>query len=47
MQERDLSRAREIFRVAFGTFIGVPDPKIFADREYIGTRWLADPAPRS
>lgn len=44
MQESDLSAAGDIFRVAFGTFIGVPDPKTFAaDRDYIGTRWRADP----
>jgi GNAT superfamily N-acetyltransferase len=45
MQEADLIEARRIFRVAFGTFIGVPDPDAFwADREYIFTRWHADPA---
>jgi GNAT superfamily N-acetyltransferase len=44
MQEADLVEARRIFRVAFGTFIGVPDPEAFsADREYIFTRWRADP----
>ena len=44
MQEADLIEARRIFRVAFGTFIGVPDPEAFsADREYIFTRWRANP----
>jgi GNAT superfamily N-acetyltransferase len=44
MQEADLVEARRIFRVAFGTFIGVPDPEAFAaDREYIFTRWRASP----
>src|SRR5438874_1850521 len=44
MQEADLIEARRIFRIAFGTFIGVPDPETFwADREYIFTRWRADP----
>jgi GNAT superfamily N-acetyltransferase len=45
MQEADLVEVRRIFRVAFGTFISVPDPEAFwADREYIFTRWHADPA---
>jgi len=45
MREPDLSAAGDVFRVAFGTFIGVPDPKAFAaDRDYIGTRCRADPA---
>jgi GNAT superfamily N-acetyltransferase len=44
MQEADLVEARRIFRVAFGTFIGVPDPETFAaDREYILTRWRSHP----
>ena len=44
MQERDLSAARSILRVAFGTFLGVPDPNSFAaDKEYIATRWKAKP----
>jgi len=44
MQEPDLSAARSILRVAFGTFIGVPDPSSFAaDKEYIATRWKANP----
>ena len=44
MQEADLVEARRIFRVAFGTFIGVPVPEAFsADREYIFTRWHANP----
>lgn len=45
MTEGDLMEARRIFRMAFGTFIGVPDPENFwADREYIFTRWRADPS---
>ena len=44
MQEADLVEARRIFRVAFGTFLGMPDPEAFgADREYIFTRWRANP----
>jgi len=44
MQETDISTARSILRVAFGTFIGVPDPSSFAsDKEYVATRWKANP----
>lgn len=44
MQETDIPEARRIFRVAFGTFIGAPNPEEFwVDREYIATRWRADP----
>src|SRR6185436_16085358 len=36
---------RRIIRVAFGTFIGVPDPENFRlDFDSAGTRWLADPS---
>lgn len=45
VKEADLADARRIFRLAFGTFMRVPDPESFsADREYIFTRWRADPA---
>lgn len=45
LQEADLVEARRIFRLAFGTFLGVPDPEAFwVDREYVFTRWRADPA---
>jgi GNAT superfamily N-acetyltransferase len=45
MRESDIPAARDVFRVAFGTYLGLPDPKTFAaDREYVGTRWRADPA---
>jgi len=44
MREADLAEARRIFRIAFGTFVGAPDPESFwADREYVFTRWRADP----
>jgi len=44
MQRTDLEEARKIFRVAFGTFLGVPEPEDFwADREYVFTRWQTDP----
>jgi len=32
-------------RLAFGTFIGLPDPSSWrTDADYVGTRWRADPA---
>lgn len=38
--EADLPETRHIFRIAFGTLLGAPDPSSFwADREYIYTRW--------
>jgi GNAT superfamily N-acetyltransferase len=42
--ENDLLDADRIFRLAFGTFIGLPDPMTFAgDADFVRTRWLADP----
>lgn len=42
--ERDLGAADRIFRLAFGTFLGVPDPlQFFGDSDYIRTRWRAQP----
>jgi RimJ/RimL family protein N-acetyltransferase len=44
MREADLTAAREICRVAFGTFLGAPNPSTFwPDRDYIVTRWRTDP----
>ena len=44
MRESDLASAGTIMRVAFGTFLGVPDPGTFAsDKNYIVTRWTANP----
>ena len=44
MREADLSEARRILRLAFGTFIGAPDPENFrADRDYVTTRFRANP----
>jgi GNAT superfamily N-acetyltransferase len=37
----DLDRADEILRVAFGTFLGVPD--LFGTADYVRTRFAADP----
>ena len=39
MQEADLPGATEIVRLAFGTFVGAPDPSAFwLDRDYVFTR---------
>ena len=43
LQEQELSEADKIFRLAFGTFIGLPDPiKFFGDRYYM-QRWYTEP----
>jgi GNAT superfamily N-acetyltransferase len=40
--ERDLPEAERIFRFAFGTFLGVPEPETFwSDRDYVHGRWRA------
>jgi len=44
LAERDLASADRIFRLAFGTFLGMPDPLQFmGDADYVRGRWLADP----
>src|SRR5689334_12908401 len=44
LQETELSTADTIMRLAFGTFIGLPDPMAFmGDASYVRTRWLANP----
>lgn len=41
----DLDSADRIFRLAFGTFLGLPDPMSFmAGADLVNTRWLADPS---
>jgi Acetyltransferase (GNAT) family len=43
--EEDLDEADRIFRVAFGTFLGMPEPDKFSgDADSIRTRWKAYPA---
>ncbi len=40
----DLAEADRICRVAFGTFLGMPEPeKMFGDADMVRTRWRADP----
>jgi GNAT superfamily N-acetyltransferase len=44
LQESDLAVADRIMRVAFGTYLGVPDPvTVFGDADYVRTRFLAAP----
>jgi GNAT superfamily N-acetyltransferase len=44
LQESDLPTADRIMRLAFGTFIGLPEPTTFmGDASFVKTRWLADP----
>jgi len=43
--ESDIPVADRIFRLAFGTFLGIPDPlQFFGDADYIRTRLRADPS---
>ena len=45
MREADLDAADLIFRLAFGTFLGLRDPSMFAgDTDHIRGRWRADPS---
>jgi GNAT superfamily N-acetyltransferase len=44
LRQEDLQNADHIMRLAFGTFIGVPDPANFAQgMDHVKTRWIADP----
>lgn len=44
LQESDLDAADHIMRLAFGTFIGLPEPAQFmGDADYVRTRWRANP----
>ena len=44
LEEDDLPAADRMFRLAFGTFLGLPDPMTFSgDADYVKTRFLADP----
>ncbi|MCW5891996.1 MAG: GNAT family N-acetyltransferase [bacterium] len=44
MVEADLDAADRVFRLAFGTFVGLPDPMAFAgDSDWVRPRWRAAP----
>jgi hypothetical protein len=45
LPKTDLAEADRIFRIAFGTFLGLPNPtEFFGDADYVRTRWVADPS---
>lgn len=45
LEKTDLTAAERIFRLAFGTFLGLPDPMSFmGDADMVKTRWLAAPS---
>lgn len=45
LAESELPEADRIVRVAFGTFLGMPDPSRFmSDSDYVRTRWRFDPS---
>jgi GNAT superfamily N-acetyltransferase len=45
LKDADLGEADRIFRLSFGTFLGLPDPmSFFGDTDYIHTRFRADPS---
>src|SRR5262245_43737449 len=45
LEEGDVSAADAVFRLAFGTALGLPEPRRFAEGSaLVRTRWLADPA---
>jgi len=44
LRQEDLKNADHIMRVAFGTFLGLPDTANFGEgMDHVETRWLADP----
>jgi GNAT superfamily N-acetyltransferase len=44
LRENDLSAADRVMRLAFGTFLGLPEPAAFmGDAQFVRTRWRADP----
>lgn len=45
LREDDLATADHIARIAFGTFVGLPEPETFmGDADYVRTRWRTDPS---
>src|SRR5690349_18817511 len=45
LREQDLPVAGRSMRLAFGTFLGMPEPlKFMGDADYARTRWIADPS---
>jgi len=45
LREQDLKEANTVFRLSFGTFLGLSNPlSFYGDTDYIGTRFRADPS---
>src|SRR5690349_13213039 len=45
LREEDLAAADRIVRLAFGTFLGMPDPLSFmGDAGFVHSRWRTDPS---
>ncbi|HYC01285.1 MAG TPA: GNAT family N-acetyltransferase [Candidatus Limnocylindrales bacterium] len=45
MRADDLEAAARIMKLAFGTFLGMPDPAAFGgDTDFVTSRWKADPS---
>ena len=45
LDEHDLAEADRIFRLAFGTFLALPDPMVFGgDSDHVRTRWRSSSA---
>ena len=45
LEERDLDEADRVMRIAFGTYLNVPNPiEVFGDSNYVHTRFHADPS---
>jgi predicted N-acetyltransferase YhbS len=45
LRAEELTEADRIVRLAFGTFIGLPEPQSFmADAAYVRSRWIMDPS---
>jgi predicted N-acetyltransferase YhbS len=45
LRETDLDAADRVMRLAFGTFIGLPEPETFmGDAGFVRTRWRTDPS---
>lgn len=44
LRANELDEADRIFRLAFGTFLGLPDPvRMFSDTQLMRTRFATDP----
>lgn len=45
LQPEDVDEADQVMRIAFGTFLGAPDPlQVFGDAQYVRPRFRAEPA---